>query len=74
MSSRPALKEAILTNDLGMPHLVDIVANIFGVWLLIVFFPMETGEKDGGDSLVAMSSSFDCFGAICTPTYFICDV
>ena len=28
MSSRPALKKAILTNDLSMPHLVDVVANI----------------------------------------------
>ena len=31
MSSRPALKKAILTNDLSMPHLVDVVANIIGV-------------------------------------------
>ena len=36
MSSRPALKKAILTNDLSMPHLVDVVANIIGVWPLIV--------------------------------------
>ena len=36
MSSRPALKKAILTNDLSKPHLVDVVANIIGVWLLIV--------------------------------------
>ena len=32
MSSRPALKKAILTNDLSMPHLVDVVANIISVW------------------------------------------
>ena len=31
MISRPALKKAILTNDLSMPHLVDVVANIIGV-------------------------------------------
>ena len=31
MSSRPALKKAILTNDLSMPHLFDVVANIVGV-------------------------------------------
>ena len=31
MSSRPALKNANLTNDLSMPHLVDVVANIIGV-------------------------------------------
>ena len=31
MFYRPALKKAILTNDLSMPHLVDVVANIVGV-------------------------------------------
>ena len=31
MSSRPALKKAILTNDLSTPHFVDVVANIIGV-------------------------------------------
>ena len=38
MPSRPALKKAILTNDLSMPHLVDVVANIVGVWPLIVSY------------------------------------
>ena len=59
MSSRPSLKRAILTNDLGMPHLVDVVANIIGVWPLIVSFLKETGFKDDGDSLVVRSSSFN---------------
>ena len=36
MSSRPALKKAILTNVLSMPHLVDVVTNIIGVRPLIV--------------------------------------
>ena len=36
MSSRPALKKATLTNDLSLPHLGDVVANIIGVWPLIV--------------------------------------
>ena len=36
MSSRPALRKAIPTNDLSMPHLVDVVASIIGVWLWIV--------------------------------------
>ena len=58
MSSRPALKKAILTNDLSMPHLVDVVANIIGVWPLIVSYMKETGHKDDGDSLVVKSSSF----------------
>ena len=48
MSSRPALKKAILTNDLSMPHLVDVVANIIGVWPLIVSYLKETGRKTMG--------------------------
>ena len=58
MSSGPALKKAILTNDLSMPHLVDVVANIIGVWPLIVSYLKETGRKDDGDSLVVRFSSF----------------
>ena len=58
MSSRPALKEAILTNGLSMPHHVDVVANIIGVWPLIVSYLKETGRKDDGDSLVVKFSSF----------------
>ena len=57
MSSRPALKKAILTNDLSMPHLVDVVGNIIGVWPLIVFYLKDTGRKDDGNSLVVRSSS-----------------
>ena len=62
MSSRPALKKAILTNDLSMPHLVDVVANIIGVWPLIVSYLKETGRKDDGHSLVVRSSSFGHVG------------
>ena len=58
MSSRPALKRAILTNDLSMPHLVDVDANIIGVWPLMVSYLKETGRKDDGDSLVVRSPSF----------------
>ena len=58
MSSRPALKKAILINDLSMPHLVDIATNSIGVWPLIVFYLKETGRKDDGDSLVERSPSF----------------
>ena len=57
MSSRPALKKAILTNDLSMPHLVDVVANIIGVWPLIVSYLKERGRKDDGNSLVVRSFS-----------------
>ena len=58
MFFRPALKKAILTNDLSMPHLVDVVAKIIGVWPLIVSYLKETGRKDDGDSLVVKSSFF----------------
>ena len=58
MSCRPALKKTILTNDLSMPHLVNVVANIIGVWPLIVSYLNETGRKDDRDSLVVRSSSF----------------
>ena len=58
MSSHPALKKAILTNDLSMPHLVDVVANIIGVWHLTVSYLKETGRKDDGDSLVVRCPSF----------------
>ena len=52
MASRPALRKAIITNNLSMPHLVNVVANIVGVWPLIVSYLKETGHKDEGDSLV----------------------
>ena len=52
MASRPALKKAILTSRLAMPELVDVVANIVGVWPLIVAFLKETGRKDDSDSFV----------------------
>ena len=71
MSSRPALKKAILTNDLSMPHLVDVLANIIGVWPLIVSYLKETGRKDDGDSLVVRSSSF---GRVGFPSRIYCAV
>ena len=55
MASRPALRRAIITNDLHMPGLVDVVANIAGVWPLIVSYLKETSRKDKGDSLVVRS-------------------
>ena len=55
MASRPALRKAIITNDLSMTGLVDVVANIVGVWPLIVSYLKETGRKDEGDSLVVRS-------------------
>ena len=55
MASRPALRKAIITHDLSMPEIVDVVANIVGVWPLIVSYLKETGRKDEGDSLVVRS-------------------
>ena len=72
MSSRPALKKAILTNDLSIPHLFDVVANIIGVWPLIVSNLKETGRKHDGDSLVVTSSAFGCVGAPSYPHLLCC--
>ena len=55
MASRAALRKAIITNDLSMPELVNVVAKIVGVWALIVSYLKETGRKDEGDSLVVRS-------------------
>ena len=63
MSSRPALKKAILTNDLGMPHFMDVVANIIGVLPVIVSYLKETRRKYDGNSLVVRSSCFNRVGA-----------
>ena len=72
ITSRPDLKRAILTNDLSMPHLVDVVANIIGVWSLIVSYLKETGRKDDGDSIVVRSSSFGRVGALSYPHLLCC--
>ena len=36
MASRPALRKVFITNVLSMPSLVDVVANIFGLWPVVV--------------------------------------
>ena len=71
MSFCPAQKKAILTNDLSMLHLVDVVANIIGVWPLIVSYLKETGGKDDGDNLVVRSPSFGCGGALSAPVSIV---
>ena len=38
MASRPALRKAIITNNLSMPGLVEVVANIVGVWPVVVSY------------------------------------
>ena len=57
MACRPALRKAIITNDLSMPVLVDVVANIVEVWPLVVSYLKETGPKNDGGRLVIKSST-----------------
>ena len=65
MASCLALQKAIVTNDLSMPGLIDVVANIVGVGPLIVSYLKETGGKDDGDSLVVRSSTVRVLSASC---------
>ena len=64
MASCPALRQAINTKDRSMPGLVDVVANIVGVWPLVVSYLKEFGRKDDGDSLVVMSSTVGVLSAL----------
>ena len=52
MMSRCSLRRAIITGELSMPSLVEVVSNIVGVWPLIVVYLKQTGRKTDGDSLV----------------------
>ena len=52
MMYRSSLRRAIITGELSMPSLVEVVSNIVGVWPLIVVYLKETGRKTDGDSLV----------------------
>ena len=52
MMSRTSLCRPIITGELSMPSLVEVVSNIVGVWPLIVVFLKQTGRKTDGDSLV----------------------
>ena len=52
MMSRSSLRRAIITGELSMPSLVEVVSNIVGVWPLNVVYLKETGRKTDGDSLV----------------------
>ena len=47
-----SLRRAIITGELSMPSLVEVVSKIVGVWPLIVVYLKETGRKTDGDSLV----------------------
>ena len=52
MMSRTSLRRAIITGELSMPSLVEVVSNIVGVWPLIVVYLKETGRRTDGDSIV----------------------
>ena len=52
MMARSSLRRAIITGELSIPSLVEVVSNIVGVWPLIMVYLKETGRKTDGDSLV----------------------
>ena len=52
MMSRSGVRRAIITGDLSMTSLVEVVSSIMGVSLLIVVYLKETGRKTDGDNLV----------------------
>ena len=52
MLSRSSLRRAIITGELSMPSLFEVVSNNVGVWPLIVVYLKETGRKTDGDSSV----------------------
>ena len=73
MASRQVLRKVIITNNLSMPELVNVVANIVGVWPLIVSYLKETGRKDEGESLVVRSFLVGiCLLRECVPITLCC--
>ena len=52
MMSRSSLRRAIITGELSMPSLVEVVSNLVGLWPLIVVYLKVTGRKTDGDNLV----------------------
>ena len=52
MMSQIALRGAVITGDLSMPELLEVLANIVAIWPLIVSYLKETGKKYHGDSLM----------------------
>ena len=52
LMSRSSLRRAIITGELSIPSLVEVVSNIVGVWPLIMVYLKETGRKTDGYSLV----------------------
>ena len=52
MRSRSSLRRAIITGELSMPSLLEVISNIVGVWPLIMVYLMETARKTVSDNLV----------------------
>ena len=52
MKSRSSLRLAVITGELSVPSLVEVVSNFVGVWPLIVVYLKETGRKTDCDNLV----------------------
>ena len=50
--SRSSLRRAIITNEFQMPTLVEVVANIVGVWPLVVSYTKKPAKKTDSDNLV----------------------
>ena len=50
MMSRSGLRRAIITGELSLPSLLEVVSNIVDVWSLIVVYLKETGETTNGDN------------------------
>ena len=52
MASQHAMRRAVVTGDLSIPSLVELLANVVCACPLIVSYLKETGRKTGGDSLM----------------------
>ena len=52
MMSLSSLRHAIITGELSMPSLLEVVSNIVEVWPFIVAYLEQTGRKTEGHSLV----------------------
>ena len=54
VASRPTLGKAIISNDIPMPSLVDVVAKEWE-WPLVISYLKETGRINDGGSLLVTS-------------------
>ena len=52
MMSQSGLRRALITEELSMLSLLEIVSNIVGVWPPIVAYLKKTGSRTDGDNLV----------------------